>query len=217
MYPKKLERLISNGENVNIEFKRKSPSLEKIAKEISALANTKGGFLFIGVEDDKTLYGVESEKTEIDYVQTACSHYIDPPIEPIIDVVKLHGYWIVTATIEESKKKPHSAQMELAKGEKKAKKRIYIRSGDESVLASSRMARLLKDTYNLNVKLKMNFGKNEERLFEYLENNKNITVPIYAKLVNISRRRAEKLLINLVRVGVLQIYTDQRRDYYTIK
>ncbi len=215
MNRRKLKQLIEEGETVNVEFKRKTPSYEKIAKEISALANTKGGFLLIGVDDNRTLYGVASEKTEITNVQTACQHYIFPPIEPMIECISIMGFWIVAVTIEESTNKPHYAQMLRAEGEKKPKKRIYIRSGEESVLASSGMARLLKDTYNTKAKVKMNFGKNEQKLFDYLNENKNITVPIFSKLVNISRRRAERILIGLVRIGLLQIHTDQRKDYYS--
>ena len=92
---------------------------------------------------------------------------------------------------------------------------IYIRSGDESVLASSGMARLIKDTYNTDVKIKPDFGDREHRLFEYLAQKKTITAKQYAKLVNISPRRAERMLIGLVRIGLLQIQTDNRRDYYS--
>ena len=38
-----LKELISEGENFKIEFKRQFSSVEKIAKELIAFANTKGG------------------------------------------------------------------------------------------------------------------------------------------------------------------------------
>lgn len=215
MHPKKLIRLIEGGETTHIEFKRKTPSLEKIAKEITALANTSGGYLLIGVDDDRTLYGVESEKAEVDNVERACLGYIEPPVEPGIEIVSIYGFDIIVVQIPESRTKPHYASVKIKPGDKKNRKMIYIRSGDESVLASSGMARLLKDTYNTDVKVKMNFGDREQRLFDYLKTNKNITAKQYAKLVNISARRAERMLISLVRIGILQITTDNRRDYYS--
>ncbi|HQT92229.1 MAG TPA: ATP-binding protein, partial [Candidatus Kryptobacter bacterium] len=66
-----LKALISEGENFKIEFKRQFSSIEKIAKELIAFANTKGGMILFGVDDDGTIYGVESEKSEIDLIYEA--------------------------------------------------------------------------------------------------------------------------------------------------
>ena len=57
-----LKELIAEGESTTLEFKRKFTSPEKIAKEIAAFANTKGGYLLIGVDDDKRIYGVKSDR-----------------------------------------------------------------------------------------------------------------------------------------------------------
>jgi len=37
----------------------------------------------------------------------------------------------------------------------------------------------------------------------------------FARLVNISKRRAERILVQLVRAGVLQIHIDSEEDYFT--
>ena len=59
---KRLIKLIENGENLNVEFKQRFSEFEKIAKEIIAFANTEGGTIIFGVNDDTKVYGVESEK-----------------------------------------------------------------------------------------------------------------------------------------------------------
>ena len=59
-----------------------------LAREIAALANTKGGILIIGVDDDGTVVGVRSEKSEIDIVEQACGFYVFPPIEPEIEIIE---------------------------------------------------------------------------------------------------------------------------------
>ncbi len=89
MRPKELIELISEGESTTLEFKRKISSSEKIAKEVVAFANTIGGYLLIGVDDDGTLYGIESEKSDTDILEKACCFLISPPIEPIIEIVKI--------------------------------------------------------------------------------------------------------------------------------
>lgn len=61
--------LIRQGENATVEFKA-NPSrsaMVKILKTLVAFMNTKGGTLFIGVEDDKNIVGIQLENyKEID-------------------------------------------------------------------------------------------------------------------------------------------------------
>ena len=78
MNRKQLIELISQGESSTLEFKRKISSFHKIAKEISAFANTIGGYLLIGVDDDGSIVGVESEKSTVDEIKTACEFYLFP-------------------------------------------------------------------------------------------------------------------------------------------
>ena len=50
---------IRNGESKILEFKSTLPSSESIAKCIIALANTAGGKLIIGVDDDRRIVGLD--------------------------------------------------------------------------------------------------------------------------------------------------------------
>ena len=57
---KDIQEFLNNpdsGESFFIEFKNDSTRKESLAKEISAFANSYGGYLFLGVEDDKTITG----------------------------------------------------------------------------------------------------------------------------------------------------------------
>ncbi len=211
-----LFELIAGGENSSVEFKRKSPSPEKLAKEISALANTKGGYLFLGVDDDGSVCGIHSEKTSMEEVETACSFFIDPEPSYEMGVINRRRKYIVVAHIPQSDNKPHRVLITDSKSNKIIK-RAYIRIGEKSIEASSEMARLM--TYQneeLGKELKLNVGEKEKRLFVYLEKHEQITVKEYSKLVNISKRGAERSLIALVRVGTIQIHNDATRDYFTL-
>jgi DNA-binding IscR family transcriptional regulator len=63
----------------------------------------------------------------------------------------------------------------------------------------------------------ISIGDRERRLFTYLERHERASVVDFAKLVNISRRRASQILIKLVRAGVLHIHSDGAGDYYTLR
>lgn len=55
------EKIISLGENLNVEFKAglSSNNPKAICKEIAALAATTGGYLFIGVSDSGEILGID--------------------------------------------------------------------------------------------------------------------------------------------------------------
>lgn len=57
-----IKKLIKDRENLTLEFKLKITSKRKIAKTISAFANTEGGLILIGVSDHGKLIGVDLEE-----------------------------------------------------------------------------------------------------------------------------------------------------------
>jgi len=208
-----LKELISEGENFKIEFKRQFTSIEKIAKEMIAFANTKGGMILFGVDDDGTIYGVESEKSEIDLIREAANERCEPRIDPIVQVIELDGKDVVVAIVEESRTKPHRLQDYRDVLSREA--RVYIRVNDKSVIASREVVKILESENPDSEPLSIIIGENERRLFKYLEEKERITVRDYAKLVNISERRASRILVNLVRAGVIRIHTEERFEYFT--
>jgi predicted HTH transcriptional regulator len=214
MYPDKLKEIIISGESSTVEFKRKISSYEKIAREISAFANTLGGYLIIGVDDDGKIVGIDSEKSSFDQIEEICGFYIDPPIEPDIDIVNISNKDIIVVYINESNKKPHRIHDNGSNSEYES--RAYIRVGDKSLIASREMERVLAGLSPDSKPLKLSIGDKEKRLFAFLEKNEKATVKDFARIVNISERRASRLLVRLVRAGVLQIHVDNNSDFFTL-
>lgn len=211
----KLKEIIAAGESSTVEFKRKLTTPDKIAKEICAFANTKGGYLIIGIDDDRKVVGIESEKAEIDIIEIACQFYIFPPVTPkSMEIINYNKKEIVVAEIEESNTKPHTIEDTNEKGKKR--RIAYIRLGEKSVIASREMKRLLSGLNRDSSPIKIYIGEQEKRLFSYLEQHVTITVKDFAKLANISERRASAVLVKLVKVGVLQISTDFNHDYFSL-
>lgn len=211
-----LRKLIDEGESSTTEFKRKLNNSFKIAKEISAFSNSKGGIILIGVDDDGTIVGVESEKYEEEVIKEACDFHLEPRVIPEISNESYLGFEILVVIIPESDNKPVKLLIENEQGQ--VKKRAYIRVGEKSVMASSEMARALRyQNQESEKELKLVIGSKEKSLFNYLEKYERATVKDFAKLVNISKRRAERLMIRLMRAGVLQIHHDTSNDYFTLK
>jgi predicted HTH transcriptional regulator len=215
MRRQQLKEIISNGESFTVEFKRKFTSPEKICREIIAFANSSGGMLIIGVDDDKTVVGVKSEKEEMDQVAEACEFYIDPPLEPEIEIVNIEYKDVIVVHIDESDHKPHKL-VTNDPNEKPFHRKAFIRQGDKSITASREMVRVLASQSAHAEPLRIMIGRDEKNLFDYLDKNDRVTVKEFAKLVNISERRAARKLVQLVRAGVLAIHTHEQLDYYTL-
>ncbi|MEN3026792.1 MAG: RNA-binding domain-containing protein [Chlorobiota bacterium] len=206
-----LQELIAGGESQTVEFKRRFTSPEKIAKELCAFANTQGGYLLFGVDDDRSIVGVESEKQEIELISLACSFYIEPPLNAEVWVVSVDGKDVVVVHVPASPQRPHRV---VLPGQRRGP--VFIRHQDQSVLATREMVRLLAAQRPDAPPVTISIGRRERALFEFLEQHGKITVAEFARLVNISRRRAGQILVRLTRAGVLQIHVEGSGDYFTL-
>lgn len=213
---KELKELVANGESSTLEFKRKISSNQKIAKEITAFANTLGGTLLIGVDDDKAIIGVDSEKEVVDAIILTCQFFIIPAIEPQIDIININKKNLDVIAVFISKGKVRPYRCIENPDDKNSEKTVYIRVGENSLIASREMSKLLSYQNEDSPPLSISISDREKRLFSYLDNYQRITVKEFAKLVNIAPRRAQNILIKLVRAGIVQIHIDTSHDFFTL-
>lgn len=205
--------MIEEGESLHVEFKQRFSSYEKIAKEMIAFANTRGGFIFIGVDDDKSLYGVESEKSDIGLIKQTAEKFCEPPVEFDSKFLSVDGKDILVIHIPESNSKPHRIQ-DYKENLDLNDSSVYIRVNDKSVLASKEMIKLLQSRMLGNTLKQYEIGNNEKIVFNFLDTNEKITVKELSKLANISERRASRTLIKLVRADLLLIHTKDNGDSF---
>jgi len=207
--------LVDEGENIQCEFKRKFSTPVKIARELIAFANTKGGFVLFGIDDDKKIIGVESEKETTELVKNAAQNMCEPPVEILIDYKEVDGKEIVIVEVPESKLKPHRIQDYKSELEIKTAE-VTIRVNDKSVLASKEMIRILRSQTNQLSLKKYIIGLTEKTVFDYLSKTERISVKELSNLVNISERRASRTLVKMVRAGLLMIHTkDNGEEFFT--
>lgn len=96
-----LQNIIAQGEGYFTEFKRNINSDFK--KELVAFANASGGNIFLGIEDDGSICGIEVTNQLISQVQDAASE-CDPPVQ--IEITN-HSNQVLQIHVFESKTKPH--------------------------------------------------------------------------------------------------------------
>jgi predicted HTH transcriptional regulator len=85
-----IKKLIKDRENLTLDLKLKITSKRKIAKTISAFANTEGGKILIGVSDDGKLVGIDIEEEKY-MINSANEEFCNP--QAVIDF-KEFTVWI---------------------------------------------------------------------------------------------------------------------------
>ncbi len=204
--------MVAGGESSTVEFKRKVAYPEKIIKELVAFANTRGGFLFIGVNDDGTIPGLKFPEDDIFALEKAIDDFCRPHLPYTVEVIPVtEDRWVVMVEVEESKRKPH-----YVLSPEDGKKRVtFVRSGDKSIQASREVKEIIRRRNNPR-NIKFHFGDKEKKLLKYLETNKTITLDDFRKLADISHYRASRTLVILTLANVLDIVPDNRGDLYTL-
>ncbi len=201
-------QLIEKGESEILDFKKTISSASKIAKTLSAFANHKGGRLLIGVNDNKTISGVKSEDEK--YMLDMAAHfYCKPEIDIEIIEWEMGKKVVIEAIIPQGKDKPYYAK------DDEGKWWAYVRVKDQSLLASKVVVDVLRRSSSSQGTL-IKYTHHEEALLKYLEKNDRILLKEVCKLLNISRWRAQKMLVNLVSTGILRSHTTEKTEFYTL-
>ena len=208
---RELTQLVTLGEGQHLEFKKRVPAPERIAKEVIAFANTGGGRLLLGIDDDGAIAGVKDAAEEEYALQEALSRHSSPPVafkSERVPITKKRDVIVVVVPVSEHK--PHY----LIEGGNGART-VYVRIEDMSVEASREAVRLMKAKQNPK-DVFFEFRDKEQILMRYLDHYGRISVAQFANLAGIPPRTASQTLVLLTRAKVLQHHADPREDYFTL-
>lgn len=193
--------LIKEGEHQQQDFKYRVSDARKLARSVSAFANTDGGRLLIGVRDDGHLSGVRSEE-EIFMMHQAAYKYCKPEPSIKFDTYHVDGCTIVIATVPPSDKKPVCAEDEDGKS------RAYIRIADENIVASPVHLALWRETQKTRGSV-MTYDEAVRQLLDAMEGF--LTLNQIVKRSNLPRHQVIALLARLIRFGTAKWeYSDQQ-------
>ena len=77
-----MRKLIEQGEGHHLEFKHKASHPDKIVRELIAFANTGGGTLLVGVDDNRSIPGVRFPEEESLIIQQEIKNHCRPILSP---------------------------------------------------------------------------------------------------------------------------------------
>jgi ATP-dependent DNA helicase RecG len=102
-----LLRLIRGGEDTYLEFKVKLSNIERVTQGIVALANTNGGTIIFGINDQLRIEGVSDPELVRDELVRICREEIVPPIVPLIDMIAFDSGKRIVALDVDARHRPY--------------------------------------------------------------------------------------------------------------
>jgi predicted HTH transcriptional regulator len=203
-----LRRLIAEGENQQLDFKYCVSDSRKIARTLTAFANSDGGRLLIGVRDNGSIAGIKTDE-EIYMVDTAAHIFCRPEITFSTKQHITGGKTILEVEVKKGDKRPYKAKDENGKW------LPYFRHNDQNLVANKVLLQVWrKEEKKLGVLVK--FGKAEDSLMEHLAKNGSITLSKFRKISGINSYRAESILANLILFKVLKMKASEKGFSYEL-
>lgn len=174
---------ISNGEDSYTQFKENITNNDKLAEELVAFSNSKGGILIIGVSDTNNIVGINDDDIRRlnQLIGNVINSHINPPIYPTTEIKTIDDKKLLIINIENGHNKPYSTNkgIYLTKaGSDKRKispeelKRLYA---DEEIVSSSDISDLnIESFYNFlevdNISIYEELKAGKLNLLKVLEN-----------------------------------------------
>ncbi len=114
-----LVRMVRGGEDTYLELKVRFSNVEKLTAEIIALANTAGGAMVFGVNDQLRIEGVDDPEDVETQLRDICANYIQPPVFPYVNKVAFDSGRRIVILEVDTDDRPHRTLDD----------RFYIREG----------------------------------------------------------------------------------------
>ncbi len=198
---------IEQGEGQHLDFKHSINDSRKIARSLSAFANTDGGVLLIGVKDNGSVKGIRSDE-EYYMVETAAHIFCKPELKFNHKLWNVSGKNVLEIIVDEGKDKPYYAPDE--KGDYKA----FVRNNDQNLIAEKIMKEVWKRKKKGVKGVKLIFNHVAKTLIEQIENKGSISKPEFIKLTGIKTYIADNILINLILMNILEFRLSEKSTRY---
>ena len=97
--------LIAQGESLTVEFKsdRNGISDRELVAAIVALANTEGGALLLGVEDDGTVTGLHANHANLSGLPALIANRTNPSVPVRVEQIRIQGHNIARIVVPKSR------------------------------------------------------------------------------------------------------------------
>ncbi|MEZ5535988.1 MAG: putative DNA binding domain-containing protein [Thiolinea sp.] len=103
-----IDKLIAQGENQSLEFKSAQTNPESLAKEMVAFANSEGGVILFGVDDDGHVSGLTAgNKNYEEWVANIARQNVVPGLDVGLRMTQLEGKFVLVIDVPKGNDKPY--------------------------------------------------------------------------------------------------------------
>ena len=196
-------RMIEEGEHQHQDFKLRVDDPHKIAKTLSAFANTEGGRLLIGVRDSGEVAGCRIEE-EFHMIQCAAEVHCTPAVAFETQVWKHQYFSVLEVKVPQSPKRPHYVEHRNARGEAvPGAWNAFLRKDDRIHKASPVMVKVWQ--YEMRIdRSEFRYDEYVGRLFKKWRDGHRLRFPQVARTARLEFDQAEDLLALLTVWGIVE-------------
>jgi predicted HTH transcriptional regulator len=204
-----LLKRISYGESQTLDFKFAVSDSRKIARSMSAFANTDGGSLLIGVKDNGRLAGIRSEE-EIYMAEAAATMHCKPEVHFSSVLYQIQNKEILEIIIPAKKD-----ELTLAPNEQ-GKHVAYLRYRDANYIAGNIYERVWKSRRTkANTHLKI--SEYHKAIMELMERKGIVSLELVADSLDLTKKFASGIIENLILLDVVDFKLTEQGMHYGLK
>lgn len=103
----RIKDMILKGESEELKFKRSLSEIKEILETVCAFANSHGGTVLIGVDDDGSIVGVRISNKAVQKLEREIHDRIEPSIYPKIKIAPVDEKIVLLVEVPEGHNKPY--------------------------------------------------------------------------------------------------------------
>lgn len=207
--PHYIKQLIKRGEGLHLDFKFEVSDAAKIARSLVAFANTDGGKLLIGVNDNGSIAGIRSEE-ECFMIKDAALNHCRPEVKFTSKEWQVGSQKVLEVSIPKSEEFPHKAP------DQKGRFKAFFRFEDQNLLASGVMMKVWNKQQSEN-NVSFVYSEEAKLLLNFLQENESVSLKEVMTATNTSKFEAEHLLSDLIILDVIKMTTTEEKQFFSLK
>ena len=201
--------MIAEGEHQRQDFKYCINDSRKIARSMVAFANTDGGRLLLGIRDNGSVAGIQSDE-EYYMAEAAAKLYSKPPINFQTVQWQIDGKSVLEINVPKKDDIPYLAQNEEGKW------LVYIRKDDQNIVAPAILLKVWEQQKSpLGVHIR--FSDEEKRLLLLIALNQNLSLNQFSRQAKLPRWKAERILVKFIVIGVVGMKISVTGTYFFLR
>ena len=204
-----LLKRISYGESQTLDFKFAVSDSRKIARSMSAFANTDGGSLLIGVKDNCRLAGIRSEE-EIYMAEAAATMHCKPEVHFSSVLYQIQNKEILEIIIPANKDvltlAPNEQGVHVA----------YLRYRDANYIAGNIYERVWKNR-RTKASTHLEISEYHKAIMELMERKGNVSLELVADSLDLTKKFVSGIIENLILLDVVDFKLTEQGMHYGLK